>query len=382
MDPLSGKNKQWQEPLINDILSGNNYCFGILSKAGKWEFKNPAIEIFLQKFSEPGIINPEVMQFFHDQSEGNVFEGFLTFGDKNNAGISIFSRIIKNQGFLYIYGGVDLDENVRQNIKLNQLNIEVIDLERNLIKEKKRLEATLNILKEKNEKLERINREKDTMLTVLSHDLKNPFNSILGFASILRNNIREYPLDKTLKFIDYIHSSAEQTYSLLQNLLFWINSQNGTISINKETLALDELIKNVIASLSSTAQLKNIKFKFETPLNQTIEGDPNLMLTIFRNIAHNAIKFTNSGGEIKIYYTLNANEVKISVEDNGKGMSDEMLSAITEYKNVQSTQGTSGEKGTGFGLSLIYKFVEIHGGRIHIESKETIGTTFSVILPK
>ena len=195
----------------------------------------------------------------------------------------------------------------------------------------KKLADEALILSEK--QLRKTNAEKDKFFSIIAHDLKNPFNTMLGFTELLLNNYDSFESEKQKEFISIVHKQAENTYKLLEDLLMWANTQRGNIEFHPDKENLYLLVSNAIDILNQTALTKFINVKNQIPEDIFVKADRNMLCTIIRNIVSNAIKFTPKNGEIIVRTTVVTNEnnqqyAEISIEDNGVGISKEQQSKL------------------------------------------------------
>ncbi len=230
-------------------------------------------------------------------------------------------------------------------------------------------------------KLRELNATKDKFFSIIAHDLKNPFNDIIGFTQLLALNINKYDNNKIEKFADIIHQSSKLAYSLLENLLDWSRTQTGTLQFRPEKLLLNHIINENIELLTSTAKNKGIKIYSELDSDIYVLADKNMLKTIIRNLISNAIKYTNIGGFINIKNYIDKKFVEVSITDNGIGISSDNINKLFRIDEGFSTTGTENEKGTGLGLILCKEFVERNGGKIWVKSEEEKGSTFTFTLP-
>ena len=223
---------------------------------------------------------------------------------------------------------------------------------------------------------------KDKFFNILAHELRNPFNIILGYVGLLQENIRTYDINKVEKFLTIIYNSTTITFDLLTNLLDWLNMQSNKMPFNPDNSYIYELILEEIINTSIIADKKQIIVNNIVPVDLCAYLDKNMVKTIFRNLITNAIKFSDRGSEVLISASEAERFVEITVKDKGAGMSLEVIENVFKIENVNSSKGTEGEPGTGFGLLLCKEFVEIEGGKIWIESKLGQGCEFKFTLPK
>lgn len=222
---------------------------------------------------------------------------------------------------------------------------------------------------------------KEKFIRIIIHELRNPFNSILGFLSLLQKNLRKYDIDKIEQFLSRIYNSASITFDLLVNLSEWLNAKNKKIPFNPENTYLNKLLTDEILTTSLFAEQKQIKLNNYISENICVFADKNMVKTIFRNLIINAIKFTEPNGEISIYANEIEQFIEISIKDTGVGLSPEILENLFDIKGVTSMTGTENQTGTGLGLLLCKEFVEIEGGRIWVESSLGNGSEFKFTLP-
>jgi len=244
------------------------------------------------------------------------------------------------------------------------------------------LEEKRNETQKMNEKLVQLNADKDLFISILAHDLKAPFNSILGFLSLITENIREYTIDEIEAQINIVNSAAQNTFNLLEDILVWAASQTGKIPFEPSELNLAVICNDVIENLNLNAKSKNITINYSVAENLKVVADKNMIQTVLLNLVSNAIKFTNKNGEIKITAKNNETNILVTVSDNGIGIDNDTLNILFDLKQKISTKGTANEKGTGIGLSLCKVFVEKHGGEIWVESEFGKGSNFIFSIPQ
>ena len=241
-------------------------------------------------------------------------------------------------------------------------------------------------LKETNTALKDIIAKKDRFMSIMSHDLKSPFNSMLGFSELLNNEFDTIDRESQKKYINVIYKGIKHTYKLLENLLFWSYSQSGAIDFDPQKEDISQLTKEIIEVLSFSAERKSIFLINNLPDSLFLKADKNMLSTIIRNLISNAIKFTNRGGivEIEAKEVVRKNTTKMlefSVKDNGVGISEEVQSKLFDISEISSTKGTENEKGTGLGLILCKEFTERHNGTIWVESEPGSGSRFIFTIP-
>jgi signal transduction histidine kinase len=241
-------------------------------------------------------------------------------------------------------------------------------------------EQNLQLQKYANE-LSQINKEKDLFVSILVHDLKNPFHAILGFSDLLLINLKNYDKEKIEKHLKLINEVSSQTYHLLEDLILWSKSQAGRIPFQPQKVVLSEICNEVVGILNYQSLAKQIKITILNVEQINIMADVNMLKTILRNLVSNAIKFTNQNGEIKISAEKDKTHTTIIVSDNGVGIDEKTQSKLFISQQTYSTKGTASEKGTGLGLLLCMNFVENHGGKIWVESEVGKGSDFKFTMP-
>ncbi len=238
-------------------------------------------------------------------------------------------------------------------------------------------------LKESELELRKSNDTKDKFFSIIAHDLKSPFNSLVGFSRLLKDNHLNYNEEERDRFINILYQASKNTFKLLENLLTWSRLQSGNMEFFPEKINMKIVVYETMLLLKSVAEKKNIKLLYNTDHDLFVNADINMAKTILRNLVTNAIKFTNINGTISIATNeiKDQNIVEVSVLDTGVGIAKSTIEDLFQIDKDISTRGTADEKGTGLGLILCKEFVEKHGGKIWAESKIDKGSTFTFTLP-
>ena len=266
-------------------------------------------------------------------------------------------------------------------------SIIIISREKSELKNKEFIEAFINlisvVINRKNIEIElkNLNQTKDKFFSIISHDLKNPFNTFIGFSGLILQNIETISQEKIIEFTKLIHDGAVQSYDMMQNLFDWVSSQKGTIEPNKVEIDLPGLINSIIKLFASEARKKEIELRLISNSGFKFVSDIDIINTILRNLVSNALKFTENKGHIDISFSKTKDSVQFHIEDNGVGIPKEKQSQLFNVLTNKSTKGTNHEKGTGLGLVLCSEFVEVLGGKIWVESEEKKGSRFSFTVP-
>lgn len=261
---------------------------------------------------------------------------------------------------------------------LQETNIE-------LMRQKKEIQKNAEKLKSANSELHELNATKDKFFSIIAHDLKSPFNAMVGFSDLLVENFDEFNTSTQKDYVSSISQSVKNSYRLLENLLTWARSQMGNISFNPEKENICLLIKDAVKVLDQSLKNKSINLINKISGDLFLLVDKNMFSTIIRNLISNAVKFTPQGGTVELTARLiNKNKKKfaeISVIDSGIGINPELKAKIFSIDNNSSTVGTEQEIGTGLGLIICKEFVEKHKGKIWVESETGKGSTFSFSIP-
>jgi signal transduction histidine kinase len=236
-------------------------------------------------------------------------------------------------------------------------------------------------LKESEEKLREVNATKERFFSIIAHDLKSPFATLIGFADLLHSEYEDFSEEQRKEFIEIIRNSSEEIFALLENLLEWTINSTNQIQFIQVNCDLHQVTEQSIALLKKNATNKNIKIQNQIKENTLVFADENMMLTVVRNLLSNAIKFTGNGGEIKMETFLENGSVKFSITDTGIGISNENLKNLFNISTQSTQKGTADEHGTGLGLLLCKEFLAKNGSEIKVESVLNQGTKFYFTLP-
>lgn len=231
------------------------------------------------------------------------------------------------------------------------------------------------------QQLRELNATKDKFFSIISHDLRSPMSSLLGFSELLYQN-EELSGQKRKQYIGYVYNIARNTYNLLENLLTWARSQSGHMEFHPARLNLKEKSDEIFTIFQSDAQRKKIDLINSITNDIDVIADENMLNMVLRNLITNAIKFTNTDGCITIGAESGDRSVEICVSDTGVGMSEEIKSTLFKTGLINSQPGTRNEKGTGLGLVLCKDFIEKHGGKIWVKSEPGIGSVIKFTLEK
>ncbi len=311
---------------------------------------------------------PVIEKMIHSEDQELTKKGFIDIIENKANGGTQYRHLHKNGSWVYLeaYGTNQLDNPVIKSVVLNVRDVT----------ERKNAEQ---IIKKNELRLKELNAAKDKLFSIIAHDLRSPFNGILGFSELLIKSTKDFEVSESEKYLGIINSSAKNTLILLDNLLNWAKTQTGQIIYKPEKINLASIVKEVLEISSSIAKIKNITLNYIQPDAIEVYTDLNMLKIVLRNLISNAIKFTNLNGTIEVSTIQNQNNIEITVSDNGIGMDEETLNKLFKINTTLKTAGTASEKGSG--LILCKEFVEKQNGKISVESKLGIGSDFRFTLP-
>lgn len=237
-------------------------------------------------------------------------------------------------------------------------------------------------LKRSTQELKESNETKDRFISIISHDLRTPFSSILGFTDLLINE-KDIDDEKKRQYIQFIQESSKSMLSLVNSILDWTRLQTGRIKFEPDRINARPIIESAIQILSGAALQKKIKLSHDLKSDFFIHADDGLLLQAFSNLISNAIKFTNENGFILVSARANVDkkQVEFCVQDTGIGIKPENIEKLFRVDTKFTTSGTAGEKGSGLGLSLVYDIIKKHGGEISVHSTPGKGSQFIFSIP-
>jgi PAS domain S-box-containing protein len=261
---------------------------------------------------------------------------------------AVFSKLIENGKFSGFIGiGFDLTERIKVENQLKEANL-----------------------------------AKMKFLSIIAHDLRNPFNSLVGFSTLLLSNYDRYSSEKIKDYINFMSKAANQGHQLLENLLNWAMANTKKIEMHPTTININYTINETVNLLAANASKKEITIEQHVPDYMHAYADQNMIRTVSRNLISNALKFTPRGGAVKIIAHDEVEYIVIEFMDNGVGIAPEKLPNLFSLSNDYSTLGTEKETGTGLGLILCYEFILLNNGLIEVDSKPGMGSTFRIKIPR
>jgi len=228
-----------------------------------------------------------------------------------------------------------------------------------------------------------LNFSKTKFFQIIAHDLRAPFHGLIGFSDVLANERETLDDANAQNIANYLYETLQSTYSLLENLLNWAMSEGGRFEYHPINFKLKQTSRIVYDVLNTLAVKKNIELIEDVPADLTVFADMNMVTSIIQNLVSNALKFTHTDGTGKVSVTAKSvgSNIEIMIKDSGLGMTQSQIDQVFEPKIKVSFKGTTGEKGTGLGLVLCKRFVDLNHGEISVTSHKGEGTTFKVLLP-
>jgi signal transduction histidine kinase len=235
-------------------------------------------------------------------------------------------------------------------------------------------------LQESQQQLKELNATKDKFFSIIAHDLKNPFTSLLSISEMMTKSYTTMEEEDKIEGINGFHRSATRIYALLENLLTWSRSQTGRVDFYPVEFNISKLAMECIRLFILPAEKKGVTLQLNAEKNILAYGDPEMINTVFRNLLNNAVKFSNSGGMVEMDLRQEEGLVKVAVTDQGVGISEANVKKLFNLAGQRASEGTGGEKGTGLGLLICKEFVEKNGGKLIVKSEPGKGSSFSFYL--
>ena len=311
-----------------------------------------------------------IKEMIHPEDKQKTSRGFKRIIENREHGGTQYRHRHKNGGWVHLeaFGTNQLENPSIQAVVLNV---------RDVTERKKAEEALI----ESEARLNDLNATKDKFFSIIGHDLKNPFASIIGLSELQLLEIENENYEGVKEYAQMIHHSSQKAMELLTNLLLWARTQTGRYDYKPQRFNLNEAIDEEIDLLRDTAVLKSISVEFDRSSNIFLFADKAMMKLVIRNLLSNGVKFSHPGETIQVSAEQTDEEVIIHVADNGVGIDPERLEMLFKIENRYSRAGTNNEMGSGLGLLLCKEFIELHGGKIWAESEPGSGSIFSVSIP-
>lgn len=246
---------------------------------------------------------------------------------------------------------------------------------------RKKLKVLNDKLESQKNDLQKLNITKDKFFSIIAHDLKSPFSSLLGLLDMLEEDFDTMSDSEKMEIIVSLQKSSHNTYNLLMNLLEWTRSQRGQIVYDPQEFLLSDSVMNVFKILNSRAKLKGHTLETEIQTGLSSYTDKMMFETVILNLVNNSIKFTSNGGHILVSAHRVDSGILVSIKDNGIGIPAEKIEQLFKLDGDCKRTGTNNELGTGLGLILCHDFVGLMGGKISVESTAGKGSLFTITIP-
>ncbi|MFW6276852.1 MAG: ATP-binding protein [Bacteroidota bacterium] len=342
---------------IYDLIITENYIPNFKLEFHGWKNSN-----------DPGFFHKK-MEFYARRKTGNIFSLELTM------------TIVDYDHERLICGFVrDITDIVNADEEITRL-IEEMQITKDMVEQNASEMTQLNAKLEESEKsLRELNASKDRFFSIIAHDLKGPFQGLLGYTETLDKDVDNLDKDEIKQCAKDLHNSAQNLFKLLENLLEWSRIQRGSIQYEPSHFQLHNLVDIIFQIINTRAKQKNIELDNDVDEEIYLYADLNMTNTIIRNLVSNAVKFTPKNGKIMVSARKRKKNIIISVSDTGVGMSREKIDTLFRIDKQKSTPGTDNEQGTGLGLILCHDLAQKNRGTIEVESEPGEGTTFHLIL--
>jgi signal transduction histidine kinase/ligand-binding sensor domain-containing protein len=379
---LEGLDKEWTYAGKNREVTYTNldpkkYIFRVkaCNNVGYWNNEGTSLEIL--------ILPPWYKTlFFRIMLSLLVIAGYVIFHKYRMAQLTRQKIYLENQvreRTLELYKKNALLE--KQTEELNDTNTQLEERQQYIEEQSEELQAQAAELLRTNQELILANQTKDKLFSLIAHDLKDPFNTLLGFTDLLTKEFGRISDEQKITIIKMVRISSERIHDLLENLLRWARSQSGMMVMHRKKFRIIGIINSIVSIFQHTTEEKKISIRVTVPEDLELFADEDMISTVIRNLLNNAIKFTPKEGTITIEAKEQKKQMIITFTDSGVGISEELRKTLFNPVKSELQRGTAGEKGSGLGLLLCKEFIEVHGGEITVQSEPGKGSTFMVFLP-
>ncbi|WP_052812665.1 sensor histidine kinase [Desulfonatronum thioautotrophicum] len=337
----------------------------------EWDIKNDTWQMSdnwkrIHGVHDTQLTTPQLLPIAHPEDRPAIKEAFAR-ACQNGEPYEIEHRIVRQDTgevrYVHSRGLVVMDDKKKPGTLVGAVQD---------ITERKKAE---NKIGQVNQELRKSNFEKDKLFSIIAHDLRSPLAGLLTSTETLARKPESFP-EQDLKFLaTVLHNNTRNAFNLLEDLLQWSRMSHGGIDYAPTPSCLNDLITMGLTTVQEMARAKDIAIRNDVPPGMTVLADQPMLKTVIRNILFNAIKFTHRGGEIVIKAHQVGQTVTATIQDNGIGMNEQVMSSAFFLGKEKRQLGTESEKGTGLGLILCKQFIEQHGGEIWMESEVGKGTT-------
>ena len=265
---------------------------------------------------------------------------------------------------------------------LGVISYRVRNIRKYNIQLQKKVDERTAELRVSNRELKKLIDEKNKLHSILAHDLRNPFTSIIGYVDLLRQTFKDAGDKENQEMMELLLDSGKNTLNLLENLLQWSGNKGNGLNPDMEPTNITLLVKEAIKMTDAQASFKKVDVLFEVHKPIYVNADRNMILSVIRNLVSNAIKFSGAHSVVEVCLAERPDDILVSVKDSGVGMTEEECNALFSGNSLHKKLGTQGEKGVGMGLKICKDFVDVHDGSIWVNSRPGKGSTFYFTLQK
>lgn len=280
-----------------------------------------------------------------------------------------------------LFAGIIILLLIGTNIRRRQINRKLAKSNDLITNQKANLDVAFEILAQREKEISEINASKDVFFSIIAHDLRNPFGTLLGFTELLKDHASTFSKQELENITENIYESANSLYQLLENLLAWTRSQTNRLEINPRMFDLNEMVNKNLQLHKNIASHKKISLIPPSVTQAMAYADPEMIDFVVRNLISNAIKYVLPGGKVEIHLSQKSNAARLIVADDGVGITSENQEKLFRIDSKLKTPGTANERGTGLGLIICREFVLKNNGTISVESTPGYGSKFIVTLP-
>lgn len=384
----------WTELIHHLSFNSQSIAIGVFNTNGQLLDANLPMCYFLDTNKielqpKNQFINPFFSSFLTEKTEGLLFEGYLTIGNYNDISYVLQTKVYRKNDNILIFSDADVPQLFEDNKKMSLLNQEVNNLQRQIIKEKKNLQATLSELHQRTHELEQLNIrlselniEKNRYIGMVAHDLRNPIGIAESFSNLLKEEINVISKNKLIEYLDIINNRCVFSIDLIRNFLDVSKIEAGIFDISLTWQEYISFVKENIKHDEILAHNKSQKIVVKTNRKSILLNfDKNKIEQVLNNLLSNAIKYSLPNTVITIEISVVDNSVITKIIDQGQGIPEHELPYLFHAFQTSSVKATANEKSTGLGLAIVKKIIEAHQGTIHVESEVGKGSTFYFKIP-
>jgi len=359
-----------KEDKFKQLIRNSFDMIVLLDEDGVQKYVSDSCENILGYWPEELMDVSVVDRFIHPDDREKARSGLKDILEERGNGGTQYRHKHKDGGWVYLEA---VGTNQLDNAAIEAVVLNVRDITQRMNAEE--------ALRESENRLNEMNAAKDRIFSIIGHDLRSPFTSIIGFSDLLLEQVKNKDYNGVEEYAGIIQRSSLQAMELLTNLLEWSRSQTGKFRFDPDRVDINQMVRDVAGTFKETARQKGLKVELEPGFDGFVYADPYMIGTVLRNLVSNGIKFTKAGGQITIGTEGAGAWLNVRVADSGIGINEEDQAKLFRVDHYHTTTGTDQESGTGLGLLLCREFVEQHGGRIWVESEPGKGSVFKFTIP-